>query len=191
MVSVQNLQGWRKFLKFYFLTLLPLLVAAYRGVFRTWSNVTMELFCKNSQRFQVVNYFCRKKLNRRFSTGLKIDFCLRTWNIELTLVPSLQIKPKKYSARKHGWHRFWKGKRLRWDSKHNGCLCWSNRPKRFLKKMLWEISQNSQENICAGISFLVFSCKVYEICKNILFAEQYRTTTSDYNSISSKEGNIG
>ena len=30
--------------------------------------------------------------------------------------------------------------------------------------MLWEILQNSQENIWAGISFLVFTC---EICKNI------------------------
>ena len=38
MVSVQNLQGWQKFLKFKFLILLHLLVAAYRGVFRTCSN---------------------------------------------------------------------------------------------------------------------------------------------------------
>ena len=31
--------------------------------------------------------------------------------------------------------------------------------------MLWEISQNSQENICAGISFLVFFCGFCKICK--------------------------
>ena len=33
--------------------------------------------------------------------------------------------------------------------------------------MLWEIWQNSQENIWAGISFLVFTCEICEICKNI------------------------
>ena len=33
--------------------------------------------------------------------------------------------------------------------------------------MLWEILQNSQENILAGISFLVFTCEICEICKNI------------------------
>ena len=53
--------------------------------------------------------------------------------------------------------------------------------------MLWEISQNSQENICAGISFLVFSCEFCEICKNTFFAEQHRTTASDYSSINSSE----
>ena len=49
--------------------------------------------------------------------------------------------------------------------------------------MLWEISQNSQENICVGISFLVFSCEFCEIRKNTCFAEQHRTTASDYSSI--------
>ena len=48
MVSVQNLQGWQKFLKFKFLILLQLLVAAYRGVFRTCSNITIELFWENT-----------------------------------------------------------------------------------------------------------------------------------------------
>ena len=46
--------------------------------------------------------------------------------------------------------------------------------------MLWEISQNSQEKISAGISFLVFSCEFCEICKSTFFAEQHRTTVSDY-----------
>ena len=74
-----------------------------------------------------------KKFNRRCSTGLNIDFRLRAWNIELTLVTTPQIKPKKYSARKFVWHRFWIGKKSRWDSKHNECLSWSNCPKRSLK----------------------------------------------------------
>ena len=38
-----------------------------------------------------------------------------------------------------------------------------------LKKILWEISQNSQEYICAGVSFLVFSCGFCEIFKNAFF----------------------
>ena len=41
------------------------------------------------------------------------------------------------------WH-VWKGER---------CLCRSSRRKGSLKKMLWEISQNSQKTICAEISF--------------------------------------
>ena len=57
--------------------------------------------------------------------------------------------------------------------------------------MLWEVLQNSEENICAGISFLAFSCEFYEIWKNTFFAEQHRTTASDYSSINSSEGCIG
>ena len=45
--------------------------------------------------------------------------------------------------------------------------------------MLWEISQNSQENICARISFLMLSHEFYEICKNTFFAEQHQTTASE------------
>ena len=37
----------------------------------------------------------------RGSTGLKIGFWLRISNIELTLITSLQIKPRKYSAEKY------------------------------------------------------------------------------------------
>ena len=44
--------------------------------------------------------------------------------------PSLQIKPRKYSARKYVWHYFWK---------HEKYLFRSNRPKGSLKEVLWEI----------------------------------------------------
>ena len=67
--------------------------------------------------------------------------------------------------------------------------------------VLWETSQNSQENICAEISFLdkvklsvdlqlhkkrdsttgVF-CQFYKTRK-IFFAEHHQTTASDYSSI--------
>ena len=65
----------------------------------------------------------------------------------------------------------------------------SSRPEVFYKKVLLEISQNSQENTCARVSFLinlqawacnfirketlvqVFSSQVSEIFKNIFFTE--------------------
>ena len=39
--------------------------------------------------------------------------------------------------------------------------------------------------------FLVFSCEICKIFKNILFAEQQQTTTSDYSSINSSKMSIG
>ena len=51
--------------------------------------------------------------------------------------------------------------------------------------MFWEISQNSQENICAKVSkketlALVFSCEFCGISKNTFFAEQLKATASVY-----------
>ena len=66
--------------------------------------------------------------------------------------------------------------------KAKGCGARVNR-----RSMLWEFSQNSQENIYAGISFLVFFWESYEISKNTFFAEQHRTTTSDYSSFNSSK----
>ena len=40
--------------------------------------------------------------------------------------------------------------------------------------------ENSQENVCVGIPFLVFCCELWEICKNTVFAEHHRTTASNY-----------
>ena len=66
-----------------------------------------------------------------------------------------------------------------------------------MEKVLLEISQNSQENTCARVSFLiklqalacnfikketlaqVFSCKFCKISKNIFFTEHLWTTASD------------
>ena len=141
-------------------------------------HVQWSFFAKILNGFKLLIIFA-KKLHHRCSTWLKIGSWLRAWNIELTLVPSVQITPKKYSARKYVWHRFWKGGRLWWDSKQNECLRRSRRSRGSLKK-IWEISLNSQQNICAGISFLVFSCEFCEIYKNTFFAGQHRTTVSDY-----------
>ena len=64
--------------------------------------------------------------------------------------------------------------------------------------MLLEISENSQENICARVSFLielqvwdlklyqketlaqVFSCEFCEISRNTFFTEHLRTTASEH-----------
>ena len=94
-------------------------------------------------------------------------------------------------------------KKLWWGSKQDEGLCKSNFPIVFYKKVYWEISQNSQEIICIGVSFLikldtvdlqlnynqtptqVFCCEFCEICKITFFAEHHRTTASDYSSINS------
>ena len=116
-----------------------------------------------------------KKLHRRCLSVLKIGFCLRVWNTDLTLVPSLQIKLRKYSARKYVWHCFWKGKRTWWYRKQNDCLCRSSRLKGSLKNALWEISQKSQENICAGISSLdkVKLCRSATLLKKRLWRRSF------------------
>ena len=161
-------------------------MAAYRGVVITWSNIYNGLEL-SSYFLSHVNSFCQKPS----SIELEISLCLRDLNIELTLSPSLQIKPKKYSARKHVWHHFWKGERLWWDRKQNESLCRNSHPKGSLKKALWEIWPNSQKILCTGISVLVFPCNFCKICKDTFFAEQYRTTASHYNSINSYKDSIG
>ena len=52
---------------------------------------------------------------------------------------------------------------------------WSSKKKVFLK-----ISQNSQENPCARVSFLahVFPCEFCEMFKNTFFTEHLQTTAS-------------
>ena len=47
MVSIQNLPSDKSFSNFSF-SLYYLIVAAYRGVFRTWSNIIMELSGENT-----------------------------------------------------------------------------------------------------------------------------------------------
>ena len=53
---------------------------------------------------------------------------------------------------------------------------------------LGESSQNSQENIRARISFLVFSCEFCETCNITFLAEQRWKTACEYYSISCSEG---
>ena len=63
-----------------------------------------------------------------------------------------------------------------------------------------EISQNSQENICARVSFFnkvakkrlahVFSCEFCEISKNTFFREHLWTTASDNNEVTNPGGEI-
>ena len=161
-----------------------------RSVSRTWPKIYEgAFFAKILNGFKLLTIFAKKSPlqmfdwveNRILAKGLKY------W-VELTLVHSLQIKAKKYSARKNVWRYFWKGERSWCDSKQKECLCRSHSPNSSLKSMLWEFSQNSQGNICAGISFLVFSCEFCGISRNTFFAEQHLTTAFDYSSIRSSEG---
>ena len=71
----------------------------------------------------------------------------------------------------------------------------SSRPEVFCKKVFLKFSQNSQENTCARVSFLikfnkvvkketlaqVFSCEFCEIFKNSFFAEDLQATASTVN----------
>ena len=77
---------------------------------------------------KLLTIFAKKGLSQMFN-WVENGFWLRAWNIELTLVPSLQIKPKKCSAKKYVRHRLWKYERSWWDSKQSECICWSSRPK--------------------------------------------------------------
>ena len=95
------------------------------------------------------------------------------------------INQKKYSARKYVWHDFWKCERSWWDSKQNESLCWSSRPKESLR-CYEEFYKIHKKTSVPDLFFLVFSCEFScKICKNTFFAEQYRTTASDYSSINS------
>ena len=115
-----------------------------RGIFRIWSNIYNGAFCENTLWLSAVNYFCKKKLHCRCSSGLKTGFWLRIWNIGLTVVPGLQIMLRKYQAGKYVWHRFWKGKSSWWESKHRKCFMQKQPSKAgYLKKVSREISQNS------------------------------------------------
>ena len=70
---------------------------------RIWNlveHLQWSFFAKILKTFKLLTVFT-KNLQRRWSTGLKIGFWLKAWNIELTLVTSLQIKPRKYSAEKY------------------------------------------------------------------------------------------
>ena len=123
---------------------------------RIWNlveHLQWSFFSKILNSFKLLTIFA-KKLHRRCSTELKKGFWLRVWNAELTLVSSLQIKPRKYSSGKYVWHHFWKDERSCWERKQNDCLCRSSGPKCSLKKDLWEISQNLQKkHLCWNLFF--------------------------------------
>ena len=63
MVSVQNLQGWQRFLKFWFLSLLHLLVAADRGAFlEPGEHHNGAFFAKILHGFKLLNIFARSAI---------------------------------------------------------------------------------------------------------------------------------
>ena len=91
-------------------------------------------------------------------------------------------------------HKFWWLNQEQWTYESNIILCLSgfrssHRRCSILKKVFLKISQNSQENTCDRVCFLinfiyketvaqVFSCKFSEIFKKIFFTEHLRATTS-------------
>ena len=127
------------------------MAAPYRGAFRTWWNIDNGAFSAKIPNCVELLTFSQENLYLRCFTRLKIGFWVRVLHMSsLLFLLNLQIKPKKYSVRKYVWHCY--GRKI----KHSQCLCRSCRPKSSLKKVLWEFSQNSQENICSGIPFWCF-----------------------------------
>ena len=112
-----------------------------QGVFRTFSKDLQGVLQKRLE--DTFKTFSRPLQNVfRCLTGLKVGVWLRVWNIELLswkICLTSFLKKQKFVV----------------DSKQSECLCGSSRLKGSLKKVLWEIFQNSQENICTEISFLI------------------------------------
>ena len=126
-------------------------MVAYRGAFRTWLNIyNWAFFVKIPNGVKLLTISARKAPSYMFDwvenrfLAKSFTYCLfPTYKLNRQIL-SQEICVTSFL------------KRSCWDSKQSQCLCRSSRPKGSLKKVLWEISQNSQENICAGISFWFF-----------------------------------
>ena len=136
MVSVQHMVSDSQVLVFHFTA--PFSGCLKRLIWNLVEHLKLSYFCEILNCFKLLT-ITQKKLIRRCSNGLKRSFWLKVWSIEFNLVPSLQIKPRKYSTGKYGWHHFSKGESLWWESKQNECLCRSSCPKGSFTKVLWEI----------------------------------------------------
>ena len=72
----------------------------------------------------------------------------------LTLVPNLQIWPRKYSAGKYARHSFGKSERSWWDSKQNEWLSRSNRSNGFYKTVvLKNFPKFTRKHLCWSLFF--------------------------------------
>ena len=97
-------------------------------------------------------------------------------NIELTLVPSLQIKPRKHLAGKYLWHYFWKHR--------------SRRSEVFCKEgVLRNFTKLTGKRLCQSLLFWdknsfnveaqAFSCEFCEISKNTFLHRTPLAATSE------------
>ena len=75
----------KNFSSFSFFTSLHLLIASYRGVFRTWSNIYNGVFLQKYLTALSCSLFSEKRLHHRCLTELKIDFCYRSEILSLLL----------------------------------------------------------------------------------------------------------
>ena len=107
------------------------------------------------------------------------------WNIELTLVPNLQIRLRKSE---NLWHLSGRGKKLRWESKQNAWLSRSSRLRGCYRK---DVLKNFLK--IAGASFLIkldavdlqlhFKRDPSITRISTFFAEHHQTTVFEYSSI--------
>ena len=161
-------------------------MAAYRGVFRTGSNIHNEAFFANILNgFMLLTIFGRKAPLQMFD-WVENGFWLKIWNIELTFVPSLQVKSKNTQSTCD--IVFEKVKARGRTVKQNECLCRSSRPKRSLKNALWEISQNTHTKKHVPESLFRFFVGNFGNLQEHLF---WRRAPGNYSIIISSEGIIG
>ena len=128
----------------------------YRGAFRTWLNIYNGAFFAKIPNGVDLLTFSQEKLHTRCFTRLKIGFWVRVLHMSSLLFPTYKLSRKNTQAGNMCDIVFEKAKGCGRKIKQSQCLCRSSRPNGSLKKVLWEISQNSQENICNGISFWCF-----------------------------------
>ena len=123
-----------------------------------------------------VNYF-HKKLHPRYLTGYLTDIWMHIWNPILHLAYLFIINLDKFHVADYRWIPSNFLKII--ISALKGVIIEAVIQRCSVKKVFLENSQNSQENTCGRVSFLIkFSSEFYEISKNNFFTEHLRTTAS-------------
>ena len=154
-----------------------MLTEAYLETGRT--STTKLFFGKILNGYKLLTIFAKKAPSQIFH-----------W-VENRLVASSQgFKLRKYSAGKYVWHRFWEDEASWWD--RTSFYPEAASEGFFKKGFMRNFAKFLRKHLCQKNETLakVFSCEFCEIYKNFFFAENYRTTASDYSSINSNEGRI-
>ena len=106
---------------------------------------------------------------------MKIGFWLRAWKIELTLIPSLQIKPKKFSAKKYVWHRSLKAKGHGGTVNGTSIYAGASRPKGSLKRCYERFRRTHKKTSVPESLFWCFLVNSAKFVTMPFFTEEFQT----------------